>query len=110
MNQIASASALLVAAILGWAWIAKLRDRAATAKSFAGLGVRLPVGAVVVAELATAVALIVRPRSGAIASVVLLGAFTAVLVQAMARPGAVTCGCKVALRTLATVPIVRAVP
>ena len=93
MNQIASASALLLAAILGWAGVAKVRDHVAAKRSFSGLGVRVPVGAVVAAEVAIALTLVVFPRVGGIAAAVLLAAFTGVLLRALSRHSEVTCGC-----------------
>ena len=93
MNQIASASALLLAVLLAWAGAAKVRDRVAARRSFAGLGVRVPVGVVVAAELAVAVTLVLRPRVGGLAAAVLLVAFTGVLVRALAHHSEVTCGC-----------------
>ncbi len=93
MNQIASASALLLAIVLGWAGVAKLRDLPGTARSFVSLGVRLPVLVVVAAELTTGLVLVLRPRDGGIAAAVLLIAFTAVIIRALAARQTVTCGC-----------------
>ncbi len=93
VNQIASASALLLAIVLGWAGVAKLRDLPGTARSFAALGLRVPVVIVVGAELATGLVLVLRPRSGGIAATVLLSAFTVVIVRALAARQTVTCGC-----------------
>ena len=93
MNQIASASALLLAVVLGWAGVAKLRDLPGTARSFVSLGVRVPVVLVVAAELTTGLVLVLRPRSGGIAATVLLCAFTAVIIRALAARQTVTCGC-----------------
>lgn len=46
-----------------------------------------------IVELATAIALLVAPRSGAVAAIVLLAAFTAVLVRTIRSGRGVSCGC-----------------
>ena len=93
MNQIASASALLLAIVLGWAGAAKLRDLPGTARSFVSVGVRVPVVVVGAAEVTTGLALVLRPRFGGIAATVLLSAFTVVVIRALAARQTVTCGC-----------------
>ena len=93
MNHFASACALLLAVVLVWAGAAKVRDPIGAQRSFAGLGIRVPVGVVIAAEVGTAIALVVRPRIGGIAAAVLLAAFTGVLVGAVARHSDVACGC-----------------
>jgi hypothetical protein len=93
VNQIASASALLLALLLAWAGAAKLRDRRGTARSFDALRVRVPVLLVVAAELITGAVLVVRPRAGGLLAAALLGAFTLVLLRAVRLPSQVRCGC-----------------
>lgn len=89
-------AALLSAAVLGWAGIAKWSRPLGTAASFAGLGLpapRVSARAVPLAELAAAAGLVVAPRVGAAVALVLLASFTAVLVVALRRGTAVGCAC-----------------
>lgn len=100
MTQLASAAALLLAAVFLWAAPAKLRRPQQTTASFVALGLPAP-GAlarlVPTAEVGTAVLLLLRPRLGAIAAAVLLVAFTTVLDRALRRSSVdgstVRCGC-----------------
>ncbi len=79
-----------------WAAVAKLRDPAATRRSFDELGLRAPgVAAIVVpvVELLVAVALVLWPPVGGAAAIVLLVAFTVVLVRVVMSGARVPCAC-----------------
>lgn len=96
MTGVSTAAAAVLALILAWAGVAKLRRREATVDGFADLGLPRPGGlavAVPVSELLVAAALLSRPRAGAVAAVVLLAAFTAFLVSRIRAGVPVGCGC-----------------
>lgn len=89
-------SALVLAVVLATAGIAKWRAPRRTTESFAGLGVPWPAAAaraVPLAEIGLAVGLAAWPRHAGAASLVVLAAFTAVLVHALRRGLAVGCAC-----------------
>ena len=93
---LAVAGAWLLAGVLAWAAIAKVRRPGPTAEGFRALG--LPAAtvlgwAVPVAELVTAALLVAVPAAGAVAAVVLLGAFTAFLARRLRGGASVACGC-----------------
>lgn len=93
---IAYSAALLLAAVLAWAALAKARRPGATAATFRALHLPAPrVLAVIVptAEAVTAALLIAAPRTGAAAALVLLAAFTLLLSDRIRRGAAVACGC-----------------
>lgn len=103
---------LVVAATLVMAAAPKLAHPASTARSFAALGVpAAPVAARVVpaAELAVAAMLASYPRLGAVAALVLLGGFTALLVRAVRAGIAAPCACfgSVSTRAVSSVDAVR---
>ena len=105
-------AALLLAAVFVRAGAAKLARPAATAASFAALGVPAPSGvarAVPFAELLTAVALIGAPQVGGAASLVFLAVFSWVLVGALRSGRAVPCNCFGTARTepVSAVDVVR---
>lgn len=88
--------ALVLAAVFVRAAVAKLARRAETEASFGALGLpaaRHAARVVPMVELALAVALIAAPRAGGIGSVVLLAAFTAVLVRAIRSGVSASCNC-----------------
>jgi hypothetical protein len=102
MGQCSTALAALVALVLATASMLKLGDRRSAKETFAAMGfVNDPASvlaqglfAVVVGtELVTAFALIVIPPVGAIAGLILLGAFTAVLVRTAQTRPKVRCAC-----------------
>jgi len=96
VNEVAYATALVLAALFAWAGAAKLADRRRTATTFAAFGLpapRLLSTVVPLAELALAAALVVVPRLGALAALVLLVAFTIILLRALARGVQVGCAC-----------------
>lgn len=96
MNGVGTAAAVLLAALLAVAAGAKLRDRTATASTFAALGLAAPSAlavAVPVTELLVGAALVAAPRVGGIAAVVLLLGMTGVLVRAAQAPTPVPCAC-----------------
>jgi len=99
MAGAATTAAALLAAVLAWAALAKTATparRAATSASFAAIGLRSPRGLSVlvpIAELTVAVALLFRPELGALAALVLLAGFTAVLVRVLNADLTTGCGC-----------------
>lgn len=106
------ACALVLAAVFVWAAAAKLARPAVTAAGFRALGVPRPAAlarAVPVAELGTAVLLVAVPRVGGVVAVVVLAAFTVVIVRAI-RQGLVTpCSCfgAVSARPVSKLDLVR---
>lgn len=96
MNGLGYACAVLLAAVFVRAGAAKLARPAATATTFAALGVPTAptvARAVPVAELLVAAALLAAPRSGGVAALALLGLFTLVLARAVARGSPTPCNC-----------------
>lgn len=96
MPAVGGAAALALAGLLGWAAVAKARRRPATTASFQDL--RLPAAAalavvVPVVEAAVAATLVVRPRAGAWPALFLLGAFSIVIVRAVAAGAEAPCAC-----------------
>lgn len=90
------ASACVLAVTFAWAAAAKLSHPAATAAGFADLGLRRPAAlarAVPAVELALAVTLLAAPRLGGAAALVLLAAFSAVLLRVLRRGVEVRCAC-----------------
>ena len=112
MTGVGYAAALVTAVVLGWAGMAKWQRPLGTAASFAGLGLPEPellARAVPLAEFAVAALLLVVPPVGAVAALVLLLAFTAVLVGAVRRGDEVGCACFGAARArpVSTVDLIR---
>ncbi len=96
MGAVGFVSALLLAVVFVWAAGAKVTDRRNVLSDFATMGLPAPavaLVAVVGAELATAGLLVVRPRWGAVMSIVLLAVFTMALLRLMASGREVRCGC-----------------
>ena len=92
----AYASALLLAAIFGWAGAAKLRSADVTERTFRAFGLAAPrtlARTVPLVELALAVGLVVVPGWAAAVALAVLAAFTVVLVRAMRAGVDVGCGC-----------------
>ncbi len=88
--------AVILAGVLLWAAVAKLRDRAGTVTGFDQLGLpraQLLAILVPVAEAATAIALIAMPGWGGVVSFALLAAFTVVLVTTIRTGRLVPCRC-----------------
>ena len=105
-------AALVVAGVLFWAGIAKRARPRSTAASFAALGLPAPgalARAVPLVELGVAAVLVVQPRFGAVAALVLLGSFTVVLGVAVRRGVGVGCACfgSARARPVSTVEVVR---
>lgn len=105
-------AALLSAAVLAWAGIAKWSRPLGTAASFAGLGLPAPrmlARAVPLVEMTAAAGLVVAPRAGAVVALVLLASFTVVLVITLRRGTSVGCACFGTARTrpVSVVDIVR---
>lgn len=89
-------AALVLAAVLAWAAVAKLRTRDATAAAFRRLGLPAPgvlAPGVPAAELGVAVGLVVVPGWAAAVALALLAAFTTVLVRALREGTGLGCGC-----------------
>jgi uncharacterized membrane protein YphA (DoxX/SURF4 family) len=85
-----------LAAVFGWAAVAKLRDRTATARSFAAFGLPAPDALAVVVptlELALAATLLVSPALGATLALAALAGFTTQLLLARRRGVDAGCGC-----------------
>jgi uncharacterized membrane protein YphA (DoxX/SURF4 family) len=96
MSEIATATSWLLAAVLAWAGVAKLRRPGRTAAGFTRLKVpapRIAAVAVPVVELAAAVVLLARPRAGAVAALALLVGLTAFAATRLAQGLDVSCGC-----------------
>ncbi|MGH9184038.1 MAG: MauE/DoxX family redox-associated membrane protein, partial [Acidimicrobiales bacterium] len=89
-------AALLLAAVLGWAGVAKLGRRELTGRRFGELGLPAP-GTLAVAvpagEIGLAAGLVVAPGWTAAATIAVLAGFTTVLVRALRQGAAVGCGC-----------------
>ncbi len=93
---IARACGLLLAGVLTWAAIAKLRRPGRAGAGFRALGLPAPEAlavAVPLAELATALLLITAPALGGLAAVALLGVFTVFLAGRVRGGAQVSCGC-----------------
>lgn len=96
MGWVGYLCALGLAAVFVRAGAAKLARGGQTAESFAALGLpaaRLLARVVPLVELALAVTLVAFPSVGGVASLVLLGAFTAVLVRAITSGVTTSCNC-----------------
>jgi uncharacterized membrane protein YphA (DoxX/SURF4 family) len=96
VEAVAASTALLLAGVLAWAAVGKLRDPAGTREGFDRLGLPAPgalARAVPVAELAVAGLLVVAPPWGGTAAFVLLAGFTAYLVDLVRSGRSVPCGC-----------------
>ena len=96
MDKIASAAALVLAAVFLWAGVAKLLRRDDTQASFSALRLPAPAALAVVVpivEIALAAALVLRPAIAAWAALALIGAFTAVIWLAIARGIEAPCSC-----------------
>lgn len=96
MDRLGYACAVLLAAVFVRAGAAKLARPAATASSFAALGVpaaRPVARAVPAVELLVAAALLAAPRAGAIGALALLAPFTAVLARAVRAGSETPCNC-----------------
>jgi hypothetical protein len=90
------AAAAVLAAVLAWAGTAKLQRRQATAEGFAALGIPRPdqaAAGVPIAELLIAVLLLAVPPVGAVAALLLLAAFTWIVVQRVRAGSEVPCAC-----------------
>jgi len=96
LADLGMAAACLLAATFAWAGAAKLSRPADTAQAFGELGLaKVSVLARVVppVELLLAVALLAAPGPGGAAALVLLFAFSTVLVRALRRGVEVRCAC-----------------
>ncbi len=85
-----------LAAALGFAAVAKLTDRAGTRRSFEELDLRSAAALSVIVpfgELLAAVGLVVAPAAGAAFALLLMIAFTVVVVRVVRSGAAVACAC-----------------
>lgn len=92
----ATVAAVVLAIVFAMSAWAKLREPSQTVATFRGLGLPLPhllARLVPLVEIAVAIAILALPRPAGAATVVLLIAFTAVLVPQLGRPDPVACGC-----------------
>jgi uncharacterized membrane protein YphA (DoxX/SURF4 family) len=92
----AYAAGLLLAVALAVAGVAKLRDRSQTEVAFTQLGLPWagPLSVLVpVAELLTALALLLVPVAGGVLALVVLGSFTAFLADRVHRGVVAPCRC-----------------
>jgi hypothetical protein len=96
LAEVAYAAALALAAVFGWAGLAKLRDRHVTAAAFRDVGLAAPERLAVAVpglELALAAALVLVPAEAALVTVAVLAGFTTFLVRARRAGVEGGCGC-----------------
>ena len=96
MSEVGYAAALLLAAVFGWAGLAKLRNRHQTERTFRAFGLAAPralATGVPVVELVLAAGLVVVPGWAAVGALAVLAGFTTILVRAMRAGVDVGCGC-----------------
>ena len=96
MNDVGYAAALVLAAVFGWAGLAKLRARDATERTFRAFGLAAPRALAVgvpVTELILAVGLVLVPSWAALAALAVLVGFSTILARAMRAGVDVGCGC-----------------
>src|SRR5687767_14532082 len=94
MHRVASAAALVLAAVFVWAAGAKLANRAETERGFRELGLPAVAATLVpIVELALAIALIVIPTWGAVFALALLVGFTTFLALAIRSGVRAGCNC-----------------
>jgi hypothetical protein len=90
------AAAMVLALVLGYAGITKLRHIESAVRGFTALGVaraHVTTRIVAVVEVVTAVGLLWAPRTAGPFAVVLLSAFSVVMLRALSRGVTVACGC-----------------
>jgi hypothetical protein len=93
---------IALAIVFAWAGGAKFADLEGTRDGFRALGLRSPEQRAIqvpAVEVATAVVLVVAPVGGAIIALVLLAAFTIVLVRLLRAGTTAPCRCFGAVRT-----------
>ena len=96
MGAVGFAAALLLAAIFAWAAVSKLVDRNTVVADFGDMGLPVPalmLALVVGAEFATTALLVAQPVAGAVVALLLLGAFSMMLVSIVRSGRQVRCGC-----------------
>ena len=101
MTELVAAVRVVLAVVFVVSAVAKLRDRTGSREAVSGFGVPAPLVGVVaaglpVAELACATLLLLPDPAalwGAVASLILLGAFTAVVVANLLRDNRIECHC-----------------
>jgi len=96
LTDLARVAAMVLAGVFAWAGVAKLWNRQATSRSFAGLGLPAPASLALVVpatELGVASALVAVPPLGAWAALALLVVFTVVIIRALATGVTVPCAC-----------------
>jgi len=96
---VASAAALILAAVLIWAAVAKLRTQPQTAKDFSSLGLQNPqtlARVVPVVELLVATLLVLQRQWGGVAATSLIVAFSTIIYRVLRNPAefaAASCAC-----------------
>lgn len=96
MNEMAAASAVVLALVFGSSAVSKVRARESTVASFRGLRLPAPTvlsSAVPVVESVLAVGLVVAPAPAAYVALALLVAFSVVIGRAVAAGATVGCAC-----------------
>ncbi|HEY2430348.1 MAG TPA: MauE/DoxX family redox-associated membrane protein [Acidimicrobiales bacterium] len=96
MAGAATACAVVLAVVFGWAAVAKAVRHRPTVAAFTELGLPAPTFlsvAVPAAEAAVAIILVLRPAIGGALALAALAAFTLVVVRALTRGGSAGCGC-----------------
>jgi len=96
MAGVASVAAVALAAVFGWAALAKSVRYRPTVSAFRDLGLPAPRPLALAApasELLIAGALLSRPDIGGLLALATLAVFTAVVVRAVARGATTGCGC-----------------
>jgi uncharacterized membrane protein YphA (DoxX/SURF4 family) len=94
MQDVAYATALVLAAVFAAAAVAKLRDPQGTRTTFAALGLPGPFASVVPAvEILLVVGLVLVPGWAGVASLALLAGFTTYLARAVRRGVEAPCNC-----------------
>ncbi len=96
MGAVGSTAAVLLAVIFVWAAGAKLVGRRDVVDDIAAMGLPVPpvtLGAVIGAELNTAVLLVARPTVGAVVALLLLSGFSLFLLTIIRSGRQVHCGC-----------------
>jgi hypothetical protein len=94
--DLARAAALVLGAVFAWAAVAKVKDRGATARSFAGLAIPSPRAlaiAVPGVEAAIAIGLVAAPAVVAWPALALVAAFSIVIARAVLAGATVSCAC-----------------
>ena len=97
LNELAYLSGWVVAAVLGWAGVAKIGQPDVVAQRFRALGLGSASTSLALAvppiELIVALALVTAPSIGGVLAALLLAGFTTVLVSVVRRDVGIGCAC-----------------